>query len=95
METLTKIEKKLVKNQENLNEIDYNMRENYSEPEAEHWEFEANEIEKINKVLEIKRRHVLDRRNSWRAKIIWSVLIPIILSLLISILSIYFGLKPN
>ena len=73
METLSKIEKELESKQERLNKIDYDMRENYSLPEADHWAPEATEIENKNKVLGIKRKHKLDRRNGLRAKIIWLV----------------------
>ncbi len=92
MKTLTKIEREIVENQKRMNEIEYEVRENYND---ESWilEHEYTELEKHNKVLELERRHKLDRRNSWRAKMIWSILVPIILSLLISMLSVYFGLK--
>lgn len=93
METLSKIEKELVDNQERLNRIDYDMRENYSEPEADYWTHEATEINNRNKVLEIKRKHALDRRDGWVSRFIWSVLAPILLTIVTAYLINLFRLK--
>lgn len=93
METLSKIEKELEDSQKRLNEIDYDMRENYSLPEADHWTHEATEIKNRNKILEIKRRHKLDRRNGWWARFIWSMLAPVLLAVITAYLINKFGLK--
>ena len=93
METLSKIEKEIVDNQKKLNQIEYDIRENYTPDEACVWEHKAIEIEKQNKVLEKKRMHILDRRNGWRVRFIWSVLAPIIISIVTAWLIYYFNLK--
>ena len=33
------------------------------------------------KILELKRQHILDRRNSWLPKSIWNIFIPIIVAI--------------
>lgn len=91
METLSKIEKELESNQERLNQIDYDMRENFILPNV--WEHEITEIKNRNKVLEIKRKHALDRRDGWTNRFIWSVVAPIILTIITAYLINLFRLK--
>jgi len=54
METISKIEKELVENQERLNKIDYDMRENCFLPEVDYWVHETREIINNNKIWLIK-----------------------------------------
>jgi hypothetical protein len=44
-----------------------------------------NELEE----LETKRRFLLDRRESWLPKTIWNVVIPIAISIIVTILTLY------
>jgi hypothetical protein len=59
----------------------------YSEPDAFILPHEAIEIEKYNKILDLKRQHKLDRRDGWISRFVWSILAPIIVAVLISLLT--------
>lgn len=84
--TIKIIEKEIVENQKRLNEIEYKLREEYSEPDAFILTHEAIEIEKYNKILDLKRQHKLDRRGGWVSRVIWSILAPIIVAVSVSLL---------
>jgi len=84
--TIKSIEKEIVKNQKKLNEIEYKLREEYDGNEAPLLEHESIETKKYNKILDIKRQHKLDRRNGWISRFIWSILAPIIVAILVSLL---------
>lgn len=84
--SIKSIEKEIVENQKRLNDIEYILREEYSEPDAFALIHEAKEIEKDNKILDLKRQHKLDRRDGWSSKFIWSILAPIIVAVSVSLL---------
>lgn len=84
--TIKTIEKEIIENQKRLSEIEYILREEYSEPDAFTLTHEAIEIEKYNKILDLKRQHKLDRRDGWVSKFIWSILAPIFVAVSVSLL---------
>lgn len=86
-DTLRVIEKEIVENQKRLNEIEYTLREEYSEPDAFTLTHEAIEIEKYNKILDLKRRHKLDGKDGWVSKFIWAILAPIIVAVSILLIN--------
>ncbi len=51
-----------------------------------------NELESILEQLETKRQHKLDRRNGWRSKFVWSVVAPIIVTVMTTYFLVSFGL---
>lgn len=90
MSRLTEIENELLINQKKLSELSnpymyMNMIDNG----------QIKQIENRNEELDLERQHILDRRNSWKPKIFWDVLVPIIVTIittyLISILSVGIG----
>lgn len=84
--TIKTIEKEIIENQERLNKIEYKLREEYNGNGIGILEHEAIEIEKYNKILDLKRRHKLDRRGGWVSRLIWSILAPIIVAVSVSLL---------
>ncbi len=51
-----------------------------------------NELESILEQLETKRQHALDRRNGWRSKFVWSVIAPILVTIMTTYLLVSFDL---
>jgi len=88
--TIKTIEKKIIENKKRLNEIEYLHREEYTEPDDSFLMHEAIEIEKYNKILDLKRQYKLDRRNGWVSRIIWSILAPIIIAVIVSLINYHF-----
>lgn len=86
---LGKIERELVSNQERLGEIEYQLREDYDPVLCDAVQHEFIEIEKHNKVLELKRKFILDKRNGWKQRIIFSLIVPAIVSIVVAIASKY------
>lgn len=84
--TIKAIEKEIVENQKRLNEIEHTLREEYSEPDAFTLTHEVIEIEKYNKILDLKRRHKLDEKDGWVSKFIWVILAQIIVAVSIYLL---------
>ena len=84
--TPASINKEKIENEKRLNEIEYKLREEYSEPDAFILEHEAIEIKKYNEILNLKKQYILDKRNGWILKLIWSIIAPVIVALLTSIL---------
>lgn len=61
----------------------YNARENYSgsiDDEIEADDIGYLDVEKTQ--LQLKRQFILDERNGWKAKSVWNVVVPIIVSVI-------------
>ena len=81
--TLAQIEERLLVIEYEKPRRIHEASENYSG----NWddEIEANEIAYLDvekAQLERKRQFILDRRNSWKAKLAWGLVIPIIVSII-------------
>lgn len=81
---LTQIENELVENQKRMNEIDYIMREgdyaSNKDPAILGHEYE--QIVDQNKVLELKRKYLLDRWHGWKQRIFWDIAAPVIITII-------------
>ena len=79
MNTLSKIEEQLVSNARKLGEIECTTKDSYIVCS----QFLLNEkiqIESNIKILEMQRKHLLDRRDGWLARLIWSLVVPILVT---------------
>ncbi|MDP2704118.1 MAG: hypothetical protein Q8P01_02755 [bacterium] len=44
-------------------------------------------LEKERAKLQLKRQFILDKRNNWKAKLLWSFIIPVVVSMIVSIIT--------
>ncbi len=81
---LTKIENELVENQKRMNELDYTMREGdyASNEDPAILGHEYAQIVDHNKILELQRKFVLERRHGWKQRIFWDIAAPIIITII-------------
>ena len=81
--SLKKIEARLLEIEHEKPMRIHNAKENYSggiEDEIEADDIEYLDVEKTR--LQLKRQFILDERNSWKAKSVWNVIVPIIVSII-------------
>jgi len=81
--SLKKIEERLLEIEHEKPMRIHNARENYSGSIKD--EIEADDIAYLNvekTQLQLKRQFILDERNSWKAKSIWNVVVPIVVSVI-------------
>ena len=81
--SLKKIEERLLKIEREKPTRIYNARENYSNTIDD--QIEADNIEYLDAEkaqLQLKRQFILDERSNWKAKSIWNIIIPIIVSII-------------
>lgn len=79
--SLKKIEARLLEIEHEKPMRIHNLNENFSdsyEDVVEHLDIKFLDVEKAQLLL--KRQFILDRRNSWKVRIIWDMLVPIILA---------------
>ncbi len=82
-ETLKNIEDELVASQKLLNDIEHWSAANqYGNMLSIAEQTQCNGILANMKVLELKRTHLLDRRQGWKQRIFWDILIPIIVTII-------------
>lgn len=79
--SLQEIEKRLLEIEEEKPRRIHNASENYSES----WEYEIEALDiaylDVEKdILQMRRQFILDRRNAWKARIFWSIIVPIIVA---------------
>ncbi len=83
IKSLKDIERRLLEIEEEKPRRIHNASENYSaifEDELEALEIAGLDVEKS--VLQNKRQFILDKRNNWKARAFWSVVVPVIVSLI-------------
>ncbi|HRH23108.1 MAG TPA: hypothetical protein PK295_00540 [Candidatus Magasanikbacteria bacterium] len=81
--SLNSIEKRLLEIEEEKPRRIDNLQENYSasfEDEMEAMDIGYLDVEKAQ--LQTKRQFILDRRDSWKSKIVWNMLVPIVVSVI-------------
>src|SRR3989344_8705280 len=81
--SLKKIEERLLEIEHEKPMRIHNAKENYSggiDDEIEADDIEYLDVEKTQ--LQLKRQFILDERNGWKAKSIWNVIVPIIVSII-------------
>lgn len=87
------IEKRLLEIEEEKPRRIHNAKENYSgswDDELEALDIAYLDVEKAT--LQMKRQFILDRRNGWLAKMLWSIIVPIIAAIITAyIVSIFIG----
>jgi hypothetical protein len=89
--SLEQIEKRLLEIEHEKPMRIHNMNENY--PGDEEAEIENNEIAYLDvekAQLNLKRQFILDERNGWKARVIWSILVPIVVSVIVTLVLLPF-----
>jgi hypothetical protein len=80
-ESLAAIEKRLLEIEEEKPRRIHNLSESYSnsnEDIIEGMDIQWLDTEKA--ILQLKRRFILDRRESWKSKAVWNVFVPILVA---------------
>ena len=79
--SLQEIEKRLLEIEKEKPRRIHNASENYSESwedEIEALDIAYLDVEKAT--LQMKRQFILDKRNAWKARVFWSIVVPIIVA---------------
>lgn len=87
---LRKVEDRLLEIEHEKEARLYNLREDSSgsiEDEIERSDISYLDVEK--KQLQLKRQFILDERNGWKAKSIWNIIVPISVSIIVSVITVY------
>ena len=82
-QTLESIQSRLLEIQEERPRRLHNLKENYSssiEDEMEAMDISFLDVEQAK--LEMKRQFILDRREGWKAKVVWNIVVPIFLAII-------------
>ncbi|MCX6731814.1 MAG: hypothetical protein NTX55_02380 [Candidatus Parcubacteria bacterium] len=80
---MQEIEKRLLEIEEEKPRRIHNASENYSgswDDELETLDIAYLDVEKA--ILQMKRQFILDKRNNWRARVFWNIVIPIIVAII-------------
>lgn len=78
---LVEIEKRLLEIEEEKPRRIHNAQENYSEDlEAIIEEDDIAYLDVEKAILQAKRQFILDRRNSWKARLFWDVIVSIVVA---------------
>jgi hypothetical protein len=88
---LKTIEKRLLEIDEEREIREHNFHENFSGSSDD--EIEFDEIKHLNteqSQLELKRRFILDRREGWRQRIVWNLLVPITVAIIAAYFTVVF-----
>ncbi len=89
--SLQETEKRLLEIEEEKPRRIHNLQENYSasiEDELEVINIANLDTDKIT--LQMKRQFILDRRNNWKARVFWSIVVPIIVTIITAYLASVF-----
>lgn len=92
--SLKKIEARLLEIEHEKPMRIHNAKENYSgsiDDEIEADDIGYLDVEKAQ--LQLKRQFILDERNSWKAKSVWNVVVPIIASVITAYLVSLFVMR--
>jgi len=91
--SLQEIEKRLLEIEEEKPRRIHNASENYSgswEDELEAIDIAYLDVEKA--ILQMKRQFILDKRSSWKVRVFWNIVVPIIVATITAYLvSIFIG----
>lgn len=92
--SLKKIEARLLEIEHEKPMRIHNAKENYSgsiDDEIEAGDIRYLDVEKTQ--LQLKRQFILDKRNGWKAKSVWNVIVPIIVSVITTYLVSLFVMR--
>ncbi len=90
--TLKEIEKQILKNHETINNIEWSFLNGdlpSNDGESLYYQEEARMQIKI---LEIRRQHLLDKRNGWIQRIVFNIAAPVLVSVVTTYILLEFGL---
>jgi len=79
--SLQEIEKRILEIEEEKPRRIHNAQENYSaswEDEVEALDIAYLDVEKTK--LQLMRQFILDKRENWKAKVVWNVVVPVVVA---------------
>lgn len=91
--SLADIEKEIIRLHKTIHNITWGFENGDLPPTDEEANAEMRSAEMDIRILEIQRQHILDRRNGWLQKLIFTLIIPIIVTILTTYLMYKFGLN--
>jgi len=82
-DTLETIEKRLLEIEEEKPRRIHNLSENFSNSDDDYVEgLEIGWLDNEKALLQLKRQFILDRREGWKSRVIWNILVPIVVAVI-------------
>lgn len=82
-DSLEAIEKRLLEIEEEKPRRIHNLSEDFSNSEEDYIEgLEIGWLDNEKALLQLKRQFILDRREGWKARIVWNILVPIVVAVI-------------
>lgn len=82
-DSLEAIEKRLLEIEEEKPRRIHNLSEDFSNSEDDYIEgLEIGWLDNEKAVLQLKRQFILDRREGWKSRVVWNVLVPIVVAVI-------------
>lgn len=77
------IEKRLLEIEEEKPRRIHNLSEDFSNSEDDYIEgLEIGWLDNEKALLQLKRQFILDRREGWKSRVIWNILVPIVVAVI-------------
>lgn len=82
-DSLEAIEKRLLEIEEEKPRRIHNLSENFSNSEDDYIEgLEIGWLDDEKALLQLKRQFILDRREGWKSRILWNVVVPVVVAII-------------